>query len=160
MNFFFCRDNQDVIPPTTMAHHEETSLAAESTVAETNDDEIAENYQLAPGDFTCPKAVLAIGATAKTWSNRLNWIQNHPPLGLQIAHDEGKNKYQTPLVQRIHYHQKQIAKKVRNGKRKDPNYLKQMFFIPVFDGELLNQSVGYQSEDRGYLRICDILGVF
>ena len=141
---FFCRDDQDVIPATT-APHEESSLAAESTVVgETNGDETAESFQLAPGDYVAhSKAVLSIGATAKTWSNQINWIQDFLPLGLQIAH-ERKDKYQTPLVQRLHYHQKQIAKKVRNGKRKDPIYLQQMFFIPVFDGELLNQSVGYQ----------------
>ena len=155
---FFCRNDQDIIPATTTTHYEETSLATESTVVgETNCDEPVEGFQLAPGDS---KAVLSIGATARTWGKQLNWIQDLPPLGLQIAH-ERKDKHKTPLIQRVHYHQKQIAKKLRNGRRKDPNFLKQMFFVPVFDGELLNQSVGYQSEalryfeDMGHTRLLD-----
>ena len=117
-------------------------------VRETNIDETIESFHLALGDVTGKSnsaAVLSIGANAKTWSNRINWIQDQLPLGLQIVHEK-KDRHKTPLVRRIHYHQKFITKKLRSGRRKDPNFLTQVFFVPVLDGELLNQSVGFWSE--------------
>ena len=145
---FICSNDQDVIPAiaTTTTQNEETSVADSTVVGETNIDETVESFQLALGDPNGKsEAVLSIGANAKTWSNGINWIQDQLPLGLQIVHEK-KDRHKTPLIQRIHYHQRFITKKLRSGRRKDQNFLKQMFFVPVLDGELLNQSVGFWSE--------------
>ena len=67
-------------------------------------------------------------------------MQDTVPLGLQIVHDR-KDKHQTKLVQRLRHFQKQMAKKLNGRRRKNPHFLGQTFFVPIYDGELHNQSV-------------------
>ena len=136
---------------TTTTTNPDTSSAAETAAGgDSNEDAIAGNFQLALGGSTGnanEKAVLSIGANAMSWRKRVNWAQDENPLGLLIVHKR-RDKHQTPLVIRLRHTQKQMAKKLQGRRLKDQHFLDQMFYVPIFDGELHNQSVCHHSRSQ------------
>ena len=132
----------EVIPASNVPDTSPTTDTA--AVGELIEDEIADNLELALADSTGnSNAVLLIRGSAKAWRRRVNWVQDDLPLGLEIVH-ETDDKHRTRLVKRLCHLQKQIAKKCKGARGKDPRFLGQMFFVTILDGELHNQSVGYQ----------------
>ena len=117
--------------------------AAESTVASTAEDK-TEDFKVADPKFSGnPKAILAIGATAKSWLHQVNWTHSPLPLGLQFKYKAG-NKSRTPLVQRCQHLQQRLAKRFRGRGRNDAAASSEMFFVSVLEGDLINQSVSRQ----------------
>ena len=154
-------DEDEVIPTATapdVPPEAETSAAGEVETSAAGEAEISESFQLVLGNSTDnPKSVLSVGGKPKAWGRRVNWTQDALPLDLQIRHEK-KDKHQTPLVRRLHHLQKQMTKKLKGGSRKDPHFLSQTFFVPVFDGELQNQSVSFytflDASSHLYQKVC------
>ena len=84
-----------------------------------------------------PKALFCIRAPAKLWLQ--NDSRTDATANLEIVH--GKRKTHTSLVQRCGRLRKSLREKLNGPRRRDPEFLNATDVVPVFDGEVRNQTV-------------------
>ena len=86
------------------------------------------------------EAVLVLRAPKRLWIQEFDWVEGPYPSDIKISYAPS-NKINTDLVRRLHYHRTLVKKQCKNRDREQR--LPEIWTIPIFEGELLNEEVLY-----------------
>ena len=91
---------------------------------------------------TIKHAVFTFAAPCKLWAGKNNWYTADQVIQIRFA----EARFNTPILARLRHYEGKAKKMLEGRHRRMPEYLDKILYMPILEGELLNESVSKERE--------------